>query len=112
MIRKILLYALYFVIVVGLGVALIVSFSHDAKAPTVPKPPSAQAPSRPPKPTTPPKVSDKAKAASEATKAAIASTTGTAALANTGPGSVAALFVGSSLVAGLVYNRHQRSRLV
>lgn len=116
--RKLVLYVIYFVVVVALGVAIIVAFtgSTPTKKPVVKAPGTArrdnnsansnspsQAQSAPPSPGT--------DTSAESVKAAIAAANPPAQLTNTGPGSTAAIFIVSAVAGSLAYRRRQLNRL-
>ena len=118
--RKLLLYVIYFIIIIALGITIILAFTHhDSK-----KSPAASAPKSTrlePKKTDQPKPTDRAPkspatsessspstvAAGESTRSAIASATAVpAVLANTGPGNLLLLFGLTTVVAAAGYRRH------
>jgi hypothetical protein len=130
-IRKFVLYAVYALVVIGLGLVIFFAFIHHSK----PKAPIVQAPSgsqqvshnpvispstKPlPKGTTstpsPVTVGDTAKnaiASATATPPAATAPTSTGTLTNTGPGSIWAIFAGSSLLAALAYRLRLLRRLI
>lgn len=112
--RKVLLYIVYLVLVIALGVGIFFAFhkSNDDK-PVVKTPlttktqsPDAKNPVEKPETTQP---SQSAEAAGKAIQSAFADNTPSS-LANTGPGSVIALFAVTAVAGTLAYQRLLRSK--
>ncbi len=118
--RKLILYVIYFVIIVALGIVIILAFTqHDSKKNPIAAGPKVirVAPSKPDQPipsdntsrspATPPSTAPSTATAGESTRSAIVSaTTAPTALANSGPGDVLLLFGLTTLVAAAGYRRH------
>jgi cytoskeletal protein RodZ len=119
--RKILLYVLYFVAVVALGVIVILAFTHhgatkppikhpgDSKT-QAEKPTATPTQSSPKSPATSDSSTDGTDQVGAAARDAVNKAKTDAQLANTGPGSTAAIFVGASIAGAVVYRRRQLTR--
>ena len=118
--RKLILYVIYFVIVIALGIAIILAFTHNGskKSPVASAPKSTRVTTKqssPPKqpdnapksPATPDASAPSTVAAGESARSAIASATAApSALANTGPGNLVVLFGLTTVIGAAGYRRH------
>lgn len=116
--RKLILYVIYFVVVVALGVAIIFAFSGKtpSKKPVIKAPgtvhytnnsPDSKSPSQ----AQPTQASPATDTSGESVKAAIAAANSPTRLTNTGPGNVVAMFIVSTIAGSLAFRRRQLNRL-
>jgi len=110
--RKLLLYALYFIIVVAIGATIILAFTHHSNGKTtVVKAPTTSQKSPKTSTQTGTTSSPATNTSGESVKAAIAGTKPNSQLTNTGPGNVVALFGLTAVASSLVYRRRLLVRL-
>ena len=112
--RKLILYALYFLMIVALGATVIVAFTHHSatKTPVVKVPTTIHQPVNSPAEPEATTTSTATNTSGESVKSAIAAANGSTQLTNTGPGDTLALFGVTVIASSYLYRRRQISHLV